>query len=567
MPPSQPRCNHDAENKQFKCCKLTMLDIHKFHEEFYRTKNKKDQDAFLLKHCRVSKVKRRRPRVGQRQPTQYITKLFVRKRNSVQLIRVCQKAFIKILGITEHRIRKVSRTFVCTGSVVQEKRGGDHTSAKNIQKLSAVKRFIESFKCLESHYCRSTVLRKYLPSTLNIRKMWRMYNEINELQVRECYFRSIFNRFYNLGFGSPRTDTCSKCNELLERIKKSTDPSEKVNLMTEKRVHMLKARAFYRLLKEKRDDLVTFSFDCQKNQVLPKISDQVAYYSRQLYIYNFGIVKSVPENTLNRNNVTLYTWTEDKYRKGANEIASAVYNTLQNTVYDENVKIIRLVADGCGAQNKNSIMIGMCAKWLTQAPLHIKTVELVFPIPGHSFIPPDRVFGLVEKEIKRMETILKPEEYVEVFEKYGTVMLLNNVKDWKTALGNVIRPPGNWHFQFNQCKRFFLRRSRSNDVYVKGEPNYCADIGSYKSILKRRKTFIDLNPDSIEKHKTVVVKKDKIKDVDALLKKHCGENWKSRVDLDFYKQVILRAENESNETEESEEEVCEVAVPESDLRI
>lgn len=110
-------------------------------------------------------------------------------------------------------------------------------------------------------------------------------------------------------------------------------------------------------------------------------------------------------------------------------------------------------------------------------------------------------------------------EYVkEVFEKYGTVMLLNNVKDWKTALGNVIRPPGNWHFQFNQCKRFFLRRSRSNDVYIKGEPNYCADIGSYKSILKRGKTFIDLNPDSIEKHK-VVVKKEKIKDVDALLKK------------------------------------------------
>lgn len=68
----------------------------------------------------------------------------------------------------------------------------------------------------------------------------------------------------------------------------------------------------------------------------------MAYYSsRQLYIYNFGIVKSVPENTLNTSNVTLYTWTEDEYRKSANEIASAVYNTLQNTVYDENVKIIR----------------------------------------------------------------------------------------------------------------------------------------------------------------------------------------------------------------------------------
>lgn len=212
-------------------------------------------------------------------------------------------------------------------------------------------------------------------------------------------------------------------------------------------------------------------------------------------------------------------------------------------------------------------MMGMCAKWLTQAPLHIKTVELVFPIPGHSFIPPDRVFGLVEKEIKRMETILKPVEYIEVFKKYGTVVLLNNVKYWKTALGNIIRPPGNWHFQFNQCKRCFLKRNRSNDIYVRGEPNYSADIGSYKSVLKRGKTFIDLNPDLVQKDK-VVVKKDKIKDVDALLKKHFGLNWKSRDDLDFYKQVMLRAENEIDETEECEgEEVCEIAVPDSDLRI
>ncbi|CAH4030728.1 unnamed protein product [Pieris brassicae] len=169
MPPGLPCCNHDADNKQFKCCKLTMLDIQKFHQEFYNTKNKKDQDAFILKHCTVVKAKRRRPRVGQRQATQNTTKLFVRKRKSLKLLRVCQKSFIQILGITQHRVRKVSRTFASTGSIIQEKTGGDHTSAKNADRLRAVKRFIESFKCLESHYCRSTVSRKYLPSTLNIK--------------------------------------------------------------------------------------------------------------------------------------------------------------------------------------------------------------------------------------------------------------------------------------------------------------------------------------------------------------------------------------------------------------
>lgn len=57
-------------------------------------------------------------------------------------------------------------------------------------------------------------------------------------------------------------------------------------------------------------------------------------------MYNFGIVTSVPGNTLNRNNVTLYIWTEDEHRKGANEIASAVFNTLQNIAYNKNIKTV-----------------------------------------------------------------------------------------------------------------------------------------------------------------------------------------------------------------------------------
>lgn len=461
------------------------MDIEYFHEVFYKTKNKKDQDAFILRHCKVTKCKRRRPRVGLRKPTQHVTKLFVHKRNSVKLLRVCQKTFVCILNITVQRVRTVSRTLAATGSVVTEKRGGDHTSAKNVHKLRAVKRFIESFQCLESHYCRSSVIRKYLPSTLNIRKMWKIYIEqcSQNTKVKESYFRSVFNRCYNLGFGSPRTDTCSKCTQLLEKIKMCTDPNEKATLMAEKRVHNLKAEAFYRLLKERKEDMVVFSFDCQKNQVLPKIPDQAAYYSRQLYIYNFAIVKSVPGNILGKDNVTLYTWTEDEHRKGANEIASAVYDRLQTTIFSQNINTIRFVADGCGAQNKNSIMIGMAATWLSRAPPHIKKIEFVFPIPGHSFIPPDRVFGLIEKEIKCMENIISPQEYMDIYKNHGTVIHFDNVLDWKSALTNVMRPPGNWHFAFSQMKRFYLRRNKSNDVLIQGEANYTANLGTYRSVL------------------------------------------------------------------------------------
>ncbi|CAH3906988.1 unnamed protein product [Pieris brassicae] len=327
--PSAPRCGHTADSK-YKCGALSKEDIRKLHEEFYRHPNKKDQDSFLLKHCKVVKTKRRLPRVGVRKPTEFITKLYARKITSPKLIPVCQKTFLNILKITVHSIRRVSKVFATMGTVVQEKRGGDHRSAKNAQRLAAVKKIIESFQCLESHYCRSsTIIRKYLHAELNIKKMWRMYNtqcDAEDLKVRQCYFRRIFNKCYNLGFGTPRTDTCSKCTELLEKIKKSQHAQDKTRLMAEKRVHMLKAKYFYRLLKEKADNMLTISFDCQKNQVLPKIPDQMAYYSRQLYIYNFGTVLLAPDNTLNSTNVVLYTWTEDEHRKGANEMASAVFH-------------------------------------------------------------------------------------------------------------------------------------------------------------------------------------------------------------------------------------------------
>lgn len=36
---------------------------------------------------------------------------------------------------------------------------------------------------------------------------------------KENYFRHIFNTDYDIGFGSPRTNVCSTCLQLTEKIK------------------------------------------------------------------------------------------------------------------------------------------------------------------------------------------------------------------------------------------------------------------------------------------------------------------------------------------------------------
>lgn len=52
----------------------------------------------------------------------------------------------------------------------------------------------------------------------------------------------------------------------------------------------MKASCFYDMLKTAEESTVRkLSFDCQKNLALPRVPDQAAYYSRQLYFYNFTI--------------------------------------------------------------------------------------------------------------------------------------------------------------------------------------------------------------------------------------------------------------------------------------
>lgn len=211
---------------------------------------------------------------------------------------------------------------------------------------------------------------------------------------------------------------CSTCIELKERIKIEKDDSTKAQFQIELKIHEKRSKSFFNFLADTNPKLKILSFDCGKNQPLPKVPDQSTYYFRQLYIYNYTIVVGHSHSDLTKENVFSYVWTEDVHAKGSNELSSALYHCLQNNIDFTGVEVLRLMADGCSGQNKNSTMIGMISKWFSSsAPKSLKKVELIFPVTGNSFIPPDRVFGIAEKEIKKRNTILQPNEYVNIIKK------------------------------------------------------------------------------------------------------------------------------------------------------
>lgn len=554
---------------------MKLQDLLKFHNTFYAKPIKKQQDAIILKCCSAKQIQRKRPTKNVRKSRECSIKyaIYVKK----QLVPVCQQVFLKTLGITKYRVQYVMRTFFSTGQLASERRGGDRKTQKYGPLRQSVHRFIKSLNCIEAHYCRSsTRQRKYLPSELNIKKLHKIYKSQNpDSAVKLSYFRAIFNMDFNLGFGNPRTDACSKCIELTEKIKTEKESSNKVKLITDKRIHVLKAKAFFNLLREKKEGMATFSFDCQKNLVLPKVPDQSCYYSRQLYLYNFAIIRGSSNDPLNKDNSRSFVWTENEHFKGSNEIASAVYHTLNQSDLT-NVNHIRLVADGCGGQNKNSVMLAMCSRWLLDNG-SIKKMELVFPVTGHSFMPADRIFGNIEKEIRKREVITSPSEYAAIIGQYTTVTELTKIPiyNWKNCVHEVLKTTAQFHFKISQCKRFVFKRSKkAGNILVRGEIFFTADTGVPKSICKVGKKTEMIQAPVIPKG--VPVKQLKLRDVRKLLTNHYGDNWPNLPDLKFYSDVINNlsdTEQEEGEGEEGEgeerdgDDVCQTCDEECNLRV
>ncbi|XP_050310860.1 uncharacterized protein LOC126746594 [Anthonomus grandis grandis] len=235
--------------------------------------------------------------------------------------------------------------------------------------------------------------------------------------------------------------------------------------------------------------MLVLSFDCQKNLVNPKVQDQIAYYSRQLYTYNFTIVKGSSKTKLQNNNVFLYTWMEHEFHKGSNEIASAVFHCLSDLINMSGYSKIRLCADGCGGQNRNSTMVAMCIYFLGNiAPPHIGEIELVFPIRGHSFLPSDRVFGIIEKKLRKLSEITNPNTYIDIFKERGTVINLRDsgVKSWKEIAKEYLKGVQSWHFKFSKAKRIVIEKN-GGKITVRGQEHYNSDVGESKTIFKRGK--------------------------------------------------------------------------------
>lgn len=111
-------------------------------------------------------------------------------------------------------------------------------------------------------------------------------------------------------------------------------------------------------MKEKPEQSVSYCFDLQQVQVLPKVPIQDAFYAQQLSFYCFCVTN------VDIKNPVFYTWMEHQAKRGSAETSSALRDFLNKAEFGPDIRQLRLFVDGCAGQNKNSHVMHMLMLWM-----------------------------------------------------------------------------------------------------------------------------------------------------------------------------------------------------------
>ena len=350
-----------------------------------------------------------------------------------QKIRVCKEAFISIHGITKDRIQHHNKKRTATGSVILDRRG-KNTFYKKVsdEQKALVHAFIQMIPARRSHYSFTHNPHKQYVDTEDKKSQvwfyrkyqeWIYQNHTGEAPVTESMFKNIYNNCYNLEIVSPRVDVCDTCMILEAEIKRCKDLQKDPSEFEEQyAAHKDKANIAYSHLKMAEDkekwsdkDWLVICMDLQQTLTLPKVAAGTNYYLRKLNVYNFCIFEQLTKDCF------FYVWEEFSGRKGSAEIYSCVYKYLNDKVFhdkhgnpvpkDKRPHKLRIIADNCGGQNKNN-KLALALLRLVHLD-EFKRIELAFLVPGHTYMPCDRTFGNISRELKKHSMIGSPENLVD----------------------------------------------------------------------------------------------------------------------------------------------------------
>ncbi|XP_046809073.1 uncharacterized protein LOC124420415 [Lucilia cuprina] len=251
--------------------------------------------------------------------------------------------------------------------------------------------------------------------------MFEMYKELYPMDniTYRSYLRT-FNTKFKLGFGLPRSDTCKTCDELFTKMINSNNEVEMNAISNELGKHQETAEVAYATLKADvnmatgRNTLVVLCVDLQQVILTPNLTHSDVYYQRQYSNYNFCI------HNMGENIGNMFLWHEHIGKRGSAEIASCILKYITSNfkpLEAGEIKKLILWSDRCVEQNNNWTILSVCYYLIKLN--YFTEVNQKFLTSGHSFLPCDRDFALIEKK-KRISKLYTPEDVINMIKTAKT---------------------------------------------------------------------------------------------------------------------------------------------------
>ncbi|CAG7786753.1 unnamed protein product [Allacma fusca] len=258
--------------------------------------------------------------------------------------------------------------------------------------------------------------RKYLDADMNVTHMHRLYSELysagaGSLSEPECLstYRQVFLET-GLRFGLPKTDTCDKCDLLHRRLREISNSNFTGirEIEAEIDAHHLKADFAYSHLRidtelaKASSDVVTLCIDMQQVMLSPKISASDSFYRTKFSSYNVAI--SNPATDVS----SMYFWTEVDGRRGQIEMSTLIYRYITqrfNRLEPGQSRKLNFWSYRCVAQNNNYQNI-VLFKYFTIMGYFTEVSQKCL-VTGHSFLPCDRHFAVIERYAKFKKSEIK----------------------------------------------------------------------------------------------------------------------------------------------------------------
>jgi len=448
------------------CHQLISLDDREwlFHD-FWQLGNLSDQREYLVRHVIRKPVKSK----SKNSPNHNHVKKFSFHYSFVvknTTISVCKIFFLHTLAISQQMVHTTCNKLADNGHLQTEKRCSPSTRKLSSELRNDIRDHINKFPTIESHYCRKNSRKAYLAQGLTLAEMYRLYTQECSLSgkpvAKQWAYNDIFHNEFNLGFYKPKKDQCDFCMKY-----KHLDDDGRASIADKMEKHQQNktlVRELKSKLKEqaKTDQEINVAcFDLQQVLLTPHSMSSQLFYRRKLSTFNLTVYD------IGTKSGYCYMWHEGVARRGANNIASCVWNYI-NHMNEKSKTEFHFFTDNCCGQNKNKLILSMY--FHAVKTLNVERICHYYLEKGHTENEGDSMHSTIEAAAKNVN-IFSPMQWYTVAgtaKKSGTRYLVvemeGQMKDFKGlsekyTMGSKLR--------WADIKCLKVEKTHPNSLFVK----------------------------------------------------------------------------------------------------